>query len=469
MESLRYDAPDRMTPADLLAFAFGVLIAGVGAAALLGHLLRQRPKDRLLLWLGAFAVCYGVRLLLGIQPIGALALPPAPRALTVATLNYIILLPAMLFTEELYGPGWRRLLHWFTPVVAAYAVVGFVVGAATGDPGRLPDPALWLMPPALVLVAAGMVAGYRPKPFPEWRIVLAGFVTFVMFVFHEHAVEAGIVPWDVRIEPLGMLVFIGSLSYIAMARFFRNQRQLIAIDKEMEAARQIQASILPRELPTVAGVEIAARYVPLAAVAGDFYDVIRLDDDTLVMLVADVSGHGVPAALIASMVKVAFVAETARSGDPGAILQGMNGTLCGMFDRAYVTAVCVRLDPAARILSYAIAGHPSPLVVSARDLVRTLDERGMFIGMFPFATYTTATVSVDGGDRLIMYTDGVTEAPYGKTDDLFGTERLTGFAVRERRLGAGPFADALLSHVATFVGTQPLPHDDVTIVVVDVA
>jgi serine phosphatase RsbU (regulator of sigma subunit) len=106
-------------------------------------------------------------------------------------------------------------------------------------------------------------------------------------------------------------------------------------------------------------MQIAARYVPLAAVAGDFYDVVVLNSCEVAMLVADVSGHGVPAALIASMVKVAFTATVRETQDPGAILQRMNVALCGMFERSYVTAACVVLKMGERTLRYAVAGPPA--------------------------------------------------------------------------------------------------------------
>jgi sigma-B regulation protein RsbU (phosphoserine phosphatase) len=457
-----------MTLGDLVSYAVGVIICVVGLSALAGHLLRPRPRDRLLLWLGAFAFCYGFRLLVAIDSFAGLFISMRTAAYVEWTINYVILIPATLFAQELYGPGWHRSIRWIALAALAYAVVGVVVNAATGEPGRVPDPALIIFAPGLLIAfALGAAAGYRPRAFPEWRILVAGFLVFLIFVVHEHAALAGLLPWNVRIEPLGVLIFIASLAYIAVGRFFSGQRQLIAIEKEMEAARQIQTSILPRELPVVAGVDLAVRYVPLAAVAGDFYDVVRLDDGGIAVLVADVSGHGVPAALVASMVKVAFVAETSRQQDPGAILQSMNATLCGMFERAYVTAVCVTIVPRSGKVRYAVAGHPPPILVSDDGVVRSLDERGMFIGIFPLATYTTAGVSIHGRARLILYTDGLTEAAKPNSNDLYGIERLSAFAARERRRPAGEFTDLLLADVTAFTREASVSHDDVTVLVLD--
>ena len=121
-------------------------------------------------------------------------------------------------------------------------------------------------------------------------------------------------------------------------------RQLSAIQHELEMARKIQLSILPREVPRVEGVEIAARYVPMTSVAGDFYDFIPVDDKRFGALVADVSGHGVPAALVASMLKIALAAQSPHASDPARVLAGLNQALCGKFATHFVTAAYLFVD-----------------------------------------------------------------------------------------------------------------------------
>jgi phosphoserine phosphatase RsbU/P len=201
---------------------------------------------------------------------------------------------------------------------------------------------------------------------------------------------------------------------------------------------------------------------------GDFYDVAVLADGGVVVLVADVSGHGVPAALIASMVKVAFGAGLRETADPGAILRAMNTTLCGMFERSYVTAACIVIWPDGGSLTYALAGHPPPLLLPERDgRVVVLDERGLFLGFTPSATYTTSTVPIGSRARLIVYSDGVTETP-AADDDLFGIDRLSRLAALERERPPDSFADTLMAALENFAGRKGLPHDDVTLVVIDI-
>ena len=165
--------------------------------------------------------------------------------------------------------------------------------------------------------------------------------------------------------------------------------QLLAIQKELALARQIQLSIMPRHIPKLAGLDIAARYSPMTSVAGDFYDFIPVDDKHLGVFVADVSGHGVPAALVASMLKIALAAQTANASDPAKVLAGLNQALCGKFQDHYVTAAYMFVDLEKNIIRYSGAGHPPLLLgAGAGSSTREVLENGLFIGMFPAAAYT---------------------------------------------------------------------------------
>jgi CheY-like chemotaxis protein len=144
------------------------------------------------------------------------------------------------------------------------------------------------------------------------------------------------------------------------------EMQLQTIQSEMDTARQIQLSILPREIPAIKGLDIAARYIPMASVAGDFYDFIRIDEHRIGILVADVSGHGMPAALISSMLKIALDGQTGCALEPARVLAGLNRALCGKFQGHFVTTVYVVVDTERQSLLYAGAGHP-PLVIMDRS------------------------------------------------------------------------------------------------------
>ena len=247
-------------------------------------------------------------------------------------------------------------------------------------------------------------------------------------------------------------------------------QQLLAIQKELETARLIQQSILPQTVPQIDGLDIAARYVPMASVAGDFYDFIVVDNKHVGILVADVSGHGMPAALIASMLKIALAAESAHAEDPARVLQGLNQALCGKFQHHYVTAAYVFLDMEKRTLSYAGAGHP-PLLMwgAASPGVRDVTENGLFLGMFDFATYSSVNVPLASGDRGLLYTDGISETnnPEGAE---FGSERFPQFLEAQKNGSANQLADGLLEELARWSarGEGEDLDDDITMVTIHV-
>src|SRR5579863_344871 len=149
-------------------------------------------------------------------------------------------------------------------------------------------------------------------------------------------------------------------------------KQLVEINTELEMARQIQLSILPSSTPKLTGMDIVARYVPMTSVAGDFYDFIVVDERHVGILIADVSGHGLPAALIASMLQVALAAQLGHASEPGRVLAGLNLALCGKFQHHFVTAAYVFVDMETNSISYAGAGHP-PLLLW-RASTRTASE-----------------------------------------------------------------------------------------------
>jgi serine phosphatase RsbU (regulator of sigma subunit) len=185
-------------------------------------------------------------------------------------------------------------------------------------------------------------------------------------------------------------------------------RQLLDINNELEMAQEIQVSILPHEIPKIRGLEIAARYNPMNSVAGDFYDFIVVDEKHLGILIADVTGHGLPAALIASMLKVALFAQSQHASDPARVLAGLNQSLCGKFKHHFVTAAYVFVDLEKNSISYAGAGHP-PLLLwrqSSGNACEVL-ENGLLLGLIPEATYSAVELPVKAGDKAVLYTDGI--------------------------------------------------------------
>lgn len=251
---------------------------------------------------------------------------------------------------------------------------------------------------------------------------------------------------------------------IATRRFFANQTQLAGLESELKTARSIQMSILPGELPAIEGLFVAVLFRPTSEVAGDIYDFLEVDGKGLGVILADVSGHGVPAALIASMVKVAVTSQRDKATQPAELLAGVNRILCGNFQRGFVTATYAWIDPTHGELTVANAGHPDPLLRRARNgSVDEVGGHGAILGRFAAAGFQEQTVAIEPGDRLVLYTDGITEVrnPDG---EMFGEERLRSFIGRREIAGPEKLCDALLSELgrwsaaASLAGAQDTQH-----------
>jgi sigma-B regulation protein RsbU (phosphoserine phosphatase) len=247
-------------------------------------------------------------------------------------------------------------------------------------------------------------------------------------------------------------------------------QQLVEINTELEMARQIQLSILPSSTPKITGMDVVARYIPMTSVAGDFYDFIVVDERHVGILIADVSGHGLPAALIASMLQVALTAQARHVSEPGKVLAGLNQALCGKFQHNFVTAAYVYVDLEKNTMNYAGAGHP-PLLLWRKSTgsASQLLENGLVMGQFEEATYNSLQVPIEAGDRFVLYTDGILET-CNPAQEEFGTDRFMQFMETNSKLTAGPFADALLLELARWLEQPPGEghKDDISLLAIDV-
>lgn len=176
--------------------------------------------------------------------------------------------------------------------------------------------------------------GRQPRALKHCRVSITrhnagwGFAALISGILWDNL--AGLITGDqIRIEPVTFLVFLATLGCIAISRTVRREEKLITLESELDLARKIQQSILPLSEPDEPSFRVAARYLPMTDVAGDFYDYVACGSGRLAILVADVSGHGIPAALIASMLKIAAASQREHVADPALVLTKMNAALCG--------------------------------------------------------------------------------------------------------------------------------------------
>jgi sigma-B regulation protein RsbU (phosphoserine phosphatase) len=234
-------------------------------------------------------------------------------------------------------------------------------------------------------------------------------------------------------------------------------------DREREEARLIQRALLPTSVPPIPGIDVATAWQPADGVGGDCYDLLA-SGTLLGIAIADVAGKGLPAALLMSNLQAAVRAFAQNAAEPAALCGNLNRLLCRhMVSGRYVTFCFAWFDPDRHTIQYANAGHNPPLLVRANGSVERLGEGGTVLGVFAEAVYQQTLLTLDPGDRVLFYTDGITEArnPAGEE---FGEERLARAASESDATSAEALKDRLLDQLRAFTGGTF--EDDATLIVV---
>jgi phosphoserine phosphatase RsbU/P len=233
--------------------------------------------------------------------------------------------------------------------------------------------------------------------------------------------------------------------------------------RELEEARRIQRKLMPSALPHIDGFELAASWQPAGRVGGDCYDAIPLGGSRIAITIADVVGKGLPAALLMSGLQTAvraFASDVLPTDDLCSRLNRIIGSQIA--EGRFISFFCCLLDPAIGILSYTNAGHYPAVLVRRDGAVERLATGGPVLGAIPGASFGRGVVDLAAGDRLVLYTDGITEAR-NADDDEFGEERLVEEIVAERACSAPALTSRIVDSVSSFTGG--LFQDDATLVV----
>jgi phosphoserine phosphatase RsbU/P len=239
------------------------------------------------------------------------------------------------------------------------------------------------------------------------------------------------------------------------------------LEQEMEAAREMQQSLLPSVLPPLAGCEVAAAWRPARAVGGDFFDVLKFDERRAALCVGDVAGKGMSAALLMSSTLALVRASASPHLLPREMCARLNRALCGMIaEGRFITFFYGLLDLEKKRFTYANAGHNPPLLVAgtrAGGGAIRLMQGGPVLGVLPGGGYEQGEVTLAAGDRLLFYTDGITEARDAAGEE-FGEERLVAYAAGRAQAGITQLPASLLAAVTEFCGGQL--QDDATLLTV---
>jgi sigma-B regulation protein RsbU (phosphoserine phosphatase) len=239
--------------------------------------------------------------------------------------------------------------------------------------------------------------------------------------------------------------------------------QLELQEQELQRAQEIQRSLLPKEIPQIHGFEVAGAWLPARTVSGDYFDVLRLGEQRLGICIADVVGKGVSAALLMANVQAAVHAFAGDSESPAKVCARVNNLLCeNIAPGKFVSFFYGILDGEIHTFQYSNAGHLYPILASD-GLTRMLEQGGAVLGVFPTWRYEDSVIEMKAGDRLLLFTDGITEACDADGKEYEET-RIAAFARDHSALAASELNSRLLAQVTAFSADQF--QDDATLLVI---
>jgi sigma-B regulation protein RsbU (phosphoserine phosphatase) len=292
-------------------------------------------------------------------------------------------------------------------------------------------------------------------------LLLKGHMTGSLNVFNKQ-VPGGFTEADTR---LLAIIATESAQVIENARLYEEERALLRMQEEMRMARKIQADLLPKSPPAIVGYDIAGTSIPAKIVGGDYFDFIRLDEHRLGICLGDVSGKGMPAALLMANVQATLRSQAISCGSPCECLARSNDLLLASTDlERYATLFYGVLDTREHSLYYCNAGHNPPFIFRKGGGPERLEVGGTVVGCFGATDYSDATVEIRPGDVLVLYSDGVTEAMNDRGEE-FGERGLADVIISSIDDPAESILLKLIE-MARAHGGQAAPGDDMTVIVV---
>lgn len=302
---------------------------------------------------------------------------------------------------------------------------------------------------------------YKLSP-PRRALFALSLLAFVLGLFSEPGIvyKAPQVRITLQFSPFWFAVSLGGMVFLLALELVDRVR----VRDELEVARELQAELLPRELPAVPGYVYAHSYRTANEVGGDFYDLTRLPDGRVALMVADASGHGMAAGLVMAIANATLHTALDLDPDPERVLAMLNRTLCRTGNRrTFMSAFYALLDPASGEMEYVCAGHPFPLLRHQGGRTEELGRGGYPLGLRDPVPMARGAATVAPGDLLLLYTDGLPEALDAQGAEAFGYERVHATL----QLGGAPrqVHDNILHSFDAHVGGEPL-RDDLTLVVI---
>ena len=461
----------KLTKVSTWKFLVGFVYIFLGVAALFIFAIRIKRLEGYIFYLSILNFSFGLNFL-NENPLIQLTELPSPYFWNYAMpiVAFIIPVAFILFIRYFIGGwGWKKsilllliysVFQGIVKIVAQYSEPAKDIYGTTNT--------IFGFLAVLVLFFHLFLPEMRKNK--EVQVIGAGLGFYLLSVFYDNLTRFHWLPSNFSFDDPAYMVFNLCLIYVAFLRITNTEKEYLAVKQDLETARNIQNAILPEGNPKGVGYEVSSAYLPMALIGGDYYDYQIPNDSHIGLLIADVSGHGISAALIASMLKVAFASQVDNSRNPALVLKQINHSLNGQLNNEFITAGYLGIDLLTKELTYSSAGHP-PMVFYRRQSneMNEIKVSGIPIGVMADAQFTETKMQLITGDRLVLYTDGITDV-FNLGGESMGKTRFFDLIKETKNLLADDAIEGILSSINKWSGKKEMEShdDDITLIVFDV-
>jgi len=248
-----------------------------------------------------------------------------------------------------------------------------------------------------------------------------------------------------------------------LSKEVQNQRD--QLEHELKVVSEVQRKLLPAQLPEINGLNLGVYYETSRYAGGDYYDIIKISDSQWGILMTDAEGHGAPAAVMMAMTCALFRASPNLSSEPDAVLSHLNKHLCNVNEESFVTAIYVVYDSDKRTMRFARAGHPLPIIFSvSENKADKFPVKGIFpLGIEPYDQVPVTETSLEPGDRLLLFTDGVSER-FNREGKIYGEDRLLKLLEMDHAMGPDAILNGIMEDVERFADGEPAEDDQALLI-----
>jgi len=305
------------------------------------------------------------------------------------------------------------------------------------------------------------------KKNKDTLIFITGALILIATAVRDSLVDLRILTREPFIQHWGTFAFVTCLGIIFIRRAMVLNGHYSNYLHDLVIAGDLVNSIIPETVKSPENLEISSLYIPMESIGGDFYDYFTINEDEIGLFICDVSGHGVPAALVSSMIKIIFDHQEHAALSPTLLLSNINQRLLERVERNFVTASYTVINSNEKKCLLGNAGHP-PMIVLSKDEneIKSYRPKGRILGQFSKINAQSMEVTIKSGDRIILYTDGIIEVQ-GKRDIVFGDDQWNDFILKNRDSSHEVFFNKLKAELKDITNTS-LFSDDVTIILIDV-